>query len=319
MDQVTRGTHQTLEVYLRRWAVDARGPRSGGNSPYAVREGRYYRRVPPGRVPPGDVEPAGEPDVGFSGQVVAGYIRQLEEHGQALGAAAGAAGLDAAVPSCPGWSVRHLLAHVGYVHRWAGTHVGGALSELAEGVGEEEIYSRRPPDDELLEWYQAGHATLVDTLRRAPADLQCWTFMAAPSPLAFWARRQAHETAVHRVDAELAAGRSTGTFEEEFAIDGIDELLWGFAPRKPAQRSGTTPWSLGVAVEGAPYRWTVVVGTEAVTATRAAGTADCTVWGPAHELYLALWNRPSAGAGLLRTQGDPSALERWATFMHVEW
>jgi len=42
-------------------------------------------------------------------------------------------------------------------------------------------------------------------LSAAPPDLRCWTFLPAPSPLAMWARRQAHETTVHRVDAELAA------------------------------------------------------------------------------------------------------------------
>ncbi|MER6443505.1 hypothetical protein ABT275_45720 [Streptomyces sp. NPDC001185] len=39
--------------------------------------------------------------------------------------------------------------------------------------------------------------------------MTCWTFNPArvPSPLAFWTRRQAHETAVHRYDAEAATGR----------------------------------------------------------------------------------------------------------------
>ena len=51
-----------------------------------------------------------------------------------------------------------------------------------------------------------GCADLVAALAAAPDDLECWTFLPAPSPRAMWARRQAHETAIHRVDAELAAG-----------------------------------------------------------------------------------------------------------------
>ena len=45
-------------------------------------------------------------------------------------------------------------------------------------------------------------------LRSAPADLDCFTFLPAESARHFWARRQAHETAIHRVDAENAAGGS---------------------------------------------------------------------------------------------------------------
>ena len=63
-----------------------------------------------------------------------------------------------------------------------------------------------PPDAELAAGSRQGCAALADALAAAPADLECWTFLRAPSPLAMWARRQAHETAIHRVDAELAAG-----------------------------------------------------------------------------------------------------------------
>ena len=56
------------------------------------------------------------------------------------------------------------------------------------------------------------------------------TFLPAPSPLAMWARRQAHETAIHRYDAQHATGTSAG-FDPAFASDGIDELVSGFAPR----------------------------------------------------------------------------------------
>ncbi|HET9058351.1 MAG TPA: maleylpyruvate isomerase family mycothiol-dependent enzyme [Acidimicrobiales bacterium] len=248
------------------------------------------------------------------------YISQLDDNGKALAAAAGAAGLDAHVPSCPGWSVRHLLAHVGYVHRWATAHVAEAAAEMAEDISKDEIFSRRPADAELLNWYEAGQAALVASLRAAPADLQCWTFMAAPSPLVFWARRQAHETAVHRVDAELAAGRQVGQFSTEFAVDGLDELLCGFAPRKRTGQAVKLPWSLAVEADEGGCLWTVTVGPEAVSATRQGGPSpDCKLSGPAHELYLALWNRRSTSSGLLRAQGDESVLQRWASFIRVDW
>ena len=92
-------------------------------------------------------------------------------------------------------------------------------------------------------WYRDGLASLVDTLDEAPADVPAWTFFAAPSPKAFWTRRQAHETAMHRADVEIAGG-ATIRYPVDFAVDGIDELLGGFLTRPRTQavrRSAAAP------------------------------------------------------------------------------
>ncbi|MCH7670054.1 MAG: maleylpyruvate isomerase family mycothiol-dependent enzyme [Acidobacteria bacterium] len=90
-----------------------------------------------------------------------------------------------------------------------------------------------PDDSDLINWYLDTNANLVDALESAPPDVESFTFLPAPSPLAMWARRQAHETAIHRFDAENAAGIAS-EFDPTFAIDGIDELLAAFAPRADA-------------------------------------------------------------------------------------
>lgn len=246
-----------------------------------------------------------------------GYIRELSHEGEAFEDAARSAGLDASVPTCPGWTVRHLLAHLGYVHRWATMHLAGALGGISEDLSEEEIYARRPPDGEIFEWFALGRVRLVEALQGAPADLQCWTFMAASSPLCFWARRQAHETAIHRVDAGLACGSAPGEFAQDFAIDGIDELLVGFAPRRRPRVDDLNGWAVQFKVDGAPDCWTVRSGPEKVTTAVGPAPASCTVSGPASELYLALWNRIPPER--LRVEGDEQALARWVSFMHVRW
>ena len=71
----------------------------------------------------------------------------------------------------------------------------------------------------------------MKTLATADPALECATFMAAPSALAFWARRQAHETAIHRADAESASG-VVPDYAPDFAADGIDELIMGFGQRR---------------------------------------------------------------------------------------
>ena len=140
---------------------------------------------------------------------VPGYVGALSSQGELLADAAQRAGLAAAVPSCPGWAVRDLLRHTGYVHRWATGFVAEGLTRPV-GASEEEILGQGPADAGLLGWFREGHAALVRALDAAAPGLNCWAFLPAPSPLAFWARRQAHETAIHRADAEQAAAGTAG-------------------------------------------------------------------------------------------------------------
>ncbi len=160
---------------------------------------------------------------------------------------------------------------------------------------------------------EAGSASvaLVQTLRDAPGDLACFTFLPAPSPLAFWARRQAHETAIHRGDAQ-AACRAAGSFDPALALDGIDEILTGFAARPRALAPGT----LRIEPAGdAP--WLATLGPRGVTASRAQGQdtpADVTVRGSAADIYLWLWNRPAA----VTVTGEAAVADRWQQ-IRVRW
>src|SRR5947209_8268304 len=156
------------------------------------------------------------------------HVQALDDEGALLLEAAAKAGLDAAVPSCPDWQVRDLLQHIGQVHRWALSYVSTGRTTPPN----EHDRPATPPsdDDDVLGWVHDGHAALVAALRSSNDDLACCAFLPAPSPLAFWARRQAHETAVHRADAQLAAGMAPG-YDGVFAADGIDELLFGFFAR----------------------------------------------------------------------------------------
>ena len=95
----------------------------------------------------------------------------------------------------------------------------------------------------------------------APSDLDM-DVPARPSPLAFWARRQAHETAIHRVDAEAAAG-STPTYDAAFAIDGIAELLEGFYARPRGRLVADPGFTLRAAPDDSDVSWTIQVGPEA--------------------------------------------------------
>jgi uncharacterized protein (TIGR03083 family) len=248
---------------------------------------------------------------------VAAHIDALRAQGELMAAAVDAAEPGAPVPTCPEWAVRDLVRHVGGVHRWATGYVAGARTEMG-GAGLDEIVGAGPDDAELAAWLRQGCAALTATLTAAPSDLECWTFLPAPSPLAMWARRQAHETAIHRVDAELAGALAVKPFAPRFAADGVDELLTCFVPRRSSTLRAEVPTELAVRCGDADAAWTVQLDGDGVTTTAGAGDDPaCTVTGAAGDLYLALWNR--AGPDGLEIEGDASVLRLFLDRVNVRW
>jgi uncharacterized protein (TIGR03083 family) len=255
---------------------------------------------------------------------VAGYISALDRDGVLLADAAAEAGLTADIPACPRWQVRDLVRHMAYVHGWATRHVKEQLAEFIDGATEEEILNGGPPDSELIAAYREGHAALVRTLRDANPAVQCATFIAAPSPLAFWARRQAHETAIHRYDAQAA--RPAGppppadAFQPAFASDGVDELIMGFAARRRYRPHGEGERSLAVAATDTGGRWHARLADGGTEVSRGDRQADCVLEGPAAGLYAFLWNRcDSAPAARVTISGDPAILNIWGSSVRVRW
>ena len=246
------------------------------------------------------------------------HLAQLELDGVSLASAAQRTGLDAAVPTCPGWRVRDLLVHLGYVHRWATTQVAEARQSMRDGHGEDEVLAGGPDDETLLGWFLEGHAALVATLRGADPELSCWTFLPAPSPLAFWARRQAHETAVHRADVELAGG-AIDPVEPRFAADGIDELVMGFAPTGRSRIRIDRRRVLALRAVETGDEWVIGLGPDRVDTARGAGTGDCRLEGAASDLYLLLWNRLALAGTDIALDGEDDLVGLWAETLRVRW
>ncbi|GGS78369.1 hypothetical protein GCM10010156_41320 [Planobispora rosea] len=240
----------------------------------------------------------------------------MRDAGVRMAEAASQAGLDAPVPTCPGWTVRDLLGHTGGVHRWATAYVATGKAEPFTDEEETEFFSC-PADDTLISWFRDGHAALVGTLEQADPDLACWAFLRAPSPLAFWARRQAHETTIHRVDAESATGKIT-PIDPALAADGVDELFDGFYARPRGRLVADPPVSLAVRATDRAASWTIRVEPDGRTVTPGArDDADCVISGPAAELYLLLWNRADAGG--LDVRGDRDVLALWREKARILW
>lgn len=249
------------------------------------------------------------------------HISVVTQEAKRLATAAEQGGLDVDIPTCPGWDMRELLRHLSMIHLWAAGHVaqlhddswGADLTEFTEFWPDLAVFW--PDDEKLTDWYLETNANLVRTLESAPLDVEAWTFLPAPSPLAMWARRQAHETAIHRFDAENAAGIES-EFDPALASDGLDELLAGFAPRKkefPIERAKT----MLVHAQDTGDRWHLTLAPEGIATVRGDGPADATLTGDASDLYLALWNRREDSS--ITVAGDTEVLDKWHGNVRVRW
>ncbi|MFF6996708.1 maleylpyruvate isomerase family mycothiol-dependent enzyme [Streptomyces sp. NPDC008313] len=245
---------------------------------------------------------------------IAEHLHVLDREGRLLAASAEETGPDAKVAACPGWQVRDLLRHTGMVHRWATAFVAEGHTSYHPDGGLPDLDGAA-----LLAWFREGHRLLVDSLGSAPGDLRCWTFLPAPSPLAFWARRQAHETAVHRYDAQSARDAAPDPVEGDVAVDGIDELLTGFHAREKSRVRTPKPRVLRVHTTDTDAAWTVRLSHEAPAAERAGRSdepdADCELSGPAGELYLSLWNR----LPFPEVTGDAALATLWREKSQITW
>jgi uncharacterized protein (TIGR03083 family) len=229
------------------------------------------------------------------------HIANLGSDGRRLGEVATQAPFDAPVPGCPGWDVEDLVRHIGDVHRWAETIVRERRTERLH------LDSKGPGGhDELLEWYWDGLAALMRSLSDASPDDIFWSWAPAPTPLAFWARRQAHETAIHRLDAEQACGCPT-PFAAAQAVDGIEEWLT-IAPLrvKVADGGGRT-----LHLSALDVSWAILVEMDAdgLRAMRSTTAGDCAVRGAASDLFALVMNRRDATG--LQVRGDADVLRAW--------
>ena len=227
------------------------------------------------------------------------------------------AGLEAAVPSCPEWDVAALLSHQGMVHRWAAANLRGDSDHRTE---DSETAAAAAPS--LLDWFDEGAQALLETLSKAPADLEAMVFLPnAPPPRLFWARRQAHETTIHAVDAQAAVlqrlPRPDETMiNEDLAVDGIDELLRGFLPRGGSKLRSEGPYVIEIRAIDADQRWQIAVSDRPPLSVR--GTIrppDAVISGTAIELYLGLWNRTED----LMAEGRDDVVQQWRSQVRVRW
>ncbi len=215
---------------------------------------------------------------------------------------------EAAVPSCPDWNVGDLALHLGRVHRWA----DGLVAALAEEP-QAAIEAFADPGPPTAGWLRSGGTSLLDTLRGADPDAPMWAW-GADQHVRFWSRRQLHETLVHRIDAELAAGLPSAVVPD-VAADGIDELLVNlpaaarFSPRVANLRGDGR--RLALEPSDAERSWTIALGADGFSVEAGTGTAEATLSGPALDLLLVLYRRRALDGSAVTATGDRGLADFW--------
>jgi uncharacterized protein (TIGR03083 family) len=230
------------------------------------------------------------------------YLTHLEHDARLLAKNARAAGVDAEVPPCPGWTVAELVAHTGVVHRHKTAIVGGRYVEESAPLPQR-------PDGDVLAWYDEGVAEMMETFTDADLSLPTWTWCDHQHAAEWWVRRMAHETSIHGADAAIAAGGSASV-DVALAEDGVDELLdemmvggpsWSTVKAGDARIdlvAGEKCWSLRTAAySGTAPKSGRMYESIATVVYDVVGAADALVMTNAETLDLWLWGRGSLEGG----------------------
>jgi uncharacterized protein (TIGR03083 family) len=228
------------------------------------------------------------------------YIDHVRSDASRMAASAeGQLGAD--VPSCPGWTVRDAMEHTAEVYR----HKIACMREKAfpqpwppERDAEPTLdYFRRATDDLLTE------LTSRDSLEFAE------TWWWDERTVGFWGRRMAHESAIHRVDVELAI-EDVSEIDGALAVDGVDEVLRRMLAGDWSDEPVTGHPGTVVRVETANAAWRIVMEPSAAVASVDRWPdmpVDATVTGEPAYLYLWLWCRGPSDR--LAIAGDKAAVD----------
>jgi uncharacterized protein (TIGR03083 family) len=232
-------------------------------------------------------------------------VTAVRREGEGILTAAGM-GLDADVPTCEDWDLAELVEHVSRVYSRVGYLVSHRVTQRPESVPD-------LPDGAPLEVLSGLLDELVHTLAECDAETPVWTWVFdVPGTASFWARRMAHESSVHRYDAQASHG-VVQPIDAELAGDGIDEFIDVIAPRIYG-RDGVSGPTGSVALQSSDDgSWWLTLEPGGISRHDVLNEPQVAVSGTSSALLLAACGRvpwPS-----LDVTGDVDLLNRWTAAM----
>src|SRR2546421_807602 len=162
------------------------------------------------------------------------WLAALRADGPLFRAAVAEAAPDTPVPSCPEWTVGQLTGHLASGYGFVTDHVGRGVTTAPQGRSTEAVAASVAEFDERF-------AALVSLLDALDPEMPAWNWAPQPKRVSYWHRRMAHETALHRWDAQMAVGLAEPV-EAKLAADGVTEVLDTMLPggrrKGPLDRTG---------------------------------------------------------------------------------
>jgi uncharacterized protein (TIGR03083 family) len=233
------------------------------------------------------------------------YLAQLRADARRIAEVLPMGPADASVAACPDWTITDLVKHLGGVHRWASRAVVDGEAAARSGSTSD------VPDEALGAWLVDGADALTEALAAVPDDEPAWNPFGAPQTAALWARRQAHETMMHRWDAEEAVGLVT-PLPPLLASDGIDELFEVLVPRNIARGSVAMPTdSLHIHCTDVEGEWLMWIEDGRLVMRREHAKGAAALRGPAESLLLLLWGRTHLLDEAIDVVGDADVAIQW--------
>jgi uncharacterized protein (TIGR03083 family) len=211
--------------------------------------------------------------------------------------------LSARVPTCPEWTVGDLVRHVADLY----VNVVVRRLRMPEDVPRQDLSGEEP-----LAALERAYATMTGEF--AGRDGQDRVGQLPHETVYFWIRRMAHETVIHRVDAELAVAEEIRPIPRDLAVDGLDELMTDFLAEVtrlfPEEFTAElTDWAdRWVLVSAGDTAWRVTVRPDGAKVTRLdppgsdEDGAAASVRAEPGALMRWLYNR--GGTDLVATDGD---------------
>ncbi|MFC3894250.1 maleylpyruvate isomerase N-terminal domain-containing protein [Lentzea rhizosphaerae] len=215
------------------------------------------------------------------------------------------------VPACPGLNLGETVRHVGSGYRRALEWIRLGREPQAGEWQDHPVEGEDP-----LEFMRSGAEAALEVLSAHDENEPCATWWPDQQNYGFWRRRLAHETTVHRMDVQGAAGIEVGTVADEVAIDGVDEVLALWLGHKLDVLGVRGSRESFVAVQVEDHVWLTRCGPRGASAWRVvdpedAHVADAQVTAGPMTMYRWLWGRlPDR---MVEVVGDHDAIAQlWA-------
>jgi uncharacterized protein (TIGR03083 family) len=232
-----------------------------------------------------------------------------------LAAAACALDPQTTVPTCPEWTVRDVVTHVGTGHRWAAEIVEGRLQSPPPMVT---MPAPQEPGS-WPDWLAANARRLVDAVVDSGPDCPVWTWRTERTA-GSWLRKMLHDELVHRCDVELVSG-PVSYVAPDLAADGVSDLLASIAVL--SRPDGEDPVFAGLVGTGqtvqiqatdpglAVAAWFVERTPTGVIWRHGQAPADVAVRAPVRELLLVLNRRLDPVEAGVELTGDRALFTHW--------